>query len=91
MNLGTFVVLGVPIQWVLFYFKNYKVRSSPENGGVSVGMGQSSIAKEVKVLGQKQKMNDERVKYTLLRTPNTVVLIHAECEGRDLVSLTSFS
>lgn len=44
-------------------------------------MGQSSIAKEVKVLGQKQKMNDERVKYTLLRTPNTVVLIHAECEG----------
>lgn len=42
VNLGTFVVLGVPIQWVLFYFKNYKVRSSPENGGVSVGMGQSS-------------------------------------------------
>ena len=24
------------------YFLNYKVRLSPENGGVSVGMGQSS-------------------------------------------------
>ena len=46
--------------------------------------------KEVKVLGQKQKMNDEQVKYTLSRTPDAVV-IRAECEGLDLVSLTSFS
>ena len=44
-------------------------------------MDQSSIVKEVKGLGQKQKMNDEWVKYTLLRTPNAVVLIRAECEG----------
>lgn len=42
MNLGTFVNLGVPIQWVLFSFKSCKVRSSPENRGVSMGMGQSS-------------------------------------------------